>query len=179
MRIRLRGPNGVSTLNLENDATVGELRAQIKEKTLLIKYDIKFDYPPKPLQLGQDSTLLSELDVQLDGKQLIVSSQDALVVEKPAGCNVSATQSATSIGAATPSKPGSQSQPSSAFSFAGMPSADINSFTEPSKDKSHQIPLKRKTMEGEVPEIPLPDRGATLGMFNISRNDFKLLLMFQ
>lgn len=164
MRIRLRGPSGVSTLNLESDATVGDLRSQIREKTSLIKYDIKYDYPPKPLQLDQDSALLSSLDIDLDGKQLIVSSQDGQLIEKPAAVTAAATQSPTSVDASTPSKQSSQNQ-SSSFSFTAMPSTELKSSSDPTSDSSRPIPLKRKTMEGEVPEIPLPDRGATLGKF--------------
>src|SRR5271165_2756500 len=82
MRIRLRGPSGASTLNLEESATVRDLRSSITEKTALTRFDLKYGYPPKPLQLSEDNALLSSLDIPLDGEQLIISAQDGLASER-------------------------------------------------------------------------------------------------
>jgi ubiquitin thioesterase OTU1 len=137
MRIRVRGPSGSSTLNLEDSATVGDLRAQIKNTTSLSTYDIKYGYPPKPLYLGSDTALLSSLDSKLDGEQLTISSQ--YIAD-----DVKKTSSKTTDN-----------------------SYKVTSSEGPKSDSTETLKaplsLKRKTMEAEVPEIALPDRGATLG----------------
>lgn len=139
MRIRLRGPDGQSAITLSEDATVGDMIAQIIEKTAISSFDIKYGYPPKSLPLEQKAPSLSlaSLDVNLNGETLILSPKESSQREtkKP----VDATQ---------PSKP------STSVSFAGKPT---------SPKPAVPISLKKKAMEGEVPEIPLPDRGATLG----------------
>jgi ubiquitin thioesterase OTU1 len=157
MRIRIRGPSGASTLNLAEDSTVGDLRLQISEKTLLAKFDIKYGYPPKPLHLKSDDALLSSLDVRLDGEQLTVGSQEAPGATESVGGVTSAehavTPSTTSLPNAVPA--------SVSFAMAGVKhgetSGDLNA--RPGKPVS----LKRKLLDGDVPEQPLPERGATLG----------------
>ena len=80
MRIRIRGPGGVSVVTLpDGSATVGDLLREITEKTSITIFDIKYSYPPKPLPLDQSqrSQLLSDLDVKLNGEQLIISAREA------------------------------------------------------------------------------------------------------
>lgn len=160
MRIRLRGPFGVSTLSIDENATVADLRAQIQDKTSLHKYDIKYGYPPKPLYLDQDSTRLSSLDAKLNGEQLIITSQDGVTSE---------TLSKSDASQPTPSaplKPGALSQPREPFSFASLPITNHQSvLKQPAAQSQDLISLKPKALKGDVPEIPLPDRGATLGIF--------------
>ena len=142
MRTRIRGPAGASTITLPDDATVGDLVTQITEKTSLPKFDIKYGYPPKPLLLEEsDSSLpLSKLDVKLDGEQLTISAkEDAIPEPEPAKKSDS------------PSKP-SQSKD--------------EGQTPPKKLPSGPIPLKRKTMDGDVPTQPFPERNATVGLYN-------------
>lgn len=130
MRIRIRGPGGSSIITLDAEAKVEDLLQQITEKTGVSRFDVKYGYPPKPLCLDQRGLRLSELDVKLDGEQLIIGSKD-----EP----ISATEGA------------SKSQSASDFS--------------PSKKSRAPGPiaLEKKAMESEVPEIPMPDRSATLG----------------
>lgn len=73
MRIRIRGPSGSSTITFAEWDTVRDLKKAITEKTSLTQFEIKYSYPPKPLVLPGDSSLLSELDVKLDGEQLTIS----------------------------------------------------------------------------------------------------------
>jgi len=158
MRIRLRGPSGASTLNLGEDATVGDLRSSIAEKTSLTRFDIKYGYPPKPLYLDNPTTLLSSLDVRLDGEQLTISVYDGPVteekaVEKDAGGSQSASKNIPS----TPQRDSAESWPDGQVTFAGMSDAKAP------KESKDPISLKRKSKDMEVPELPLPDRGATLG----------------
>lgn len=155
MRTRLRGPGGTSTLTLPDDATVGDLLTLITEKTSVAKFDIKYGYPPQPLLLEQyeNSQAISQLGVKLDGEQLIISPKD-----DPSSKPVSQP-----VAAETANKEQEKSRKlpveSSNFSFTNVPG-----FEQPEKKQKKPVALQRaKTMEGDVPELPLPERGATLG----------------
>lgn len=80
MRLRLRGPEGVSTLNLPDTTTVGDLRAEIASNAKLPAFDLKVGYPPKALDLDafDDSLPLADTGVKWDGEQVTVSSRDVL-----------------------------------------------------------------------------------------------------
>jgi ubiquitin thioesterase OTU1 len=158
MRIRLRGPSGASTLNLGEDATVGDLRSSITEKTSLTRFDIKYGYPPKPLFLDSPTTLLSSLEVRLDGEQLTISAHDGPAteeqnIEKDAG----GSQSASKDIPLTSHKDSAKTWPSGQITFAGVSDARAP------KESKDPISLKRKDKDMEVPELPLPERGATMG----------------
>ncbi|KAM5430918.1 ubiquitin-specific protease otu1 [Microsporum canis] len=79
MRLRVRGPNGQSTVTLEDTATVEELLQSISQATSLTSYDIKYGYPPQPLTLNQfdAKTQVVDIGVNLNGEQLIVSQREA------------------------------------------------------------------------------------------------------
>jgi ubiquitin thioesterase OTU1 len=159
MRIRLRGPSGASTLNLGEDATVGDLRSSITEKTSLTRFDIKYGYPPKPLYLDSPTTLLSSLDVRLDGEQLTISAHDGPGVEEKAiEKDAGGSQSACKDIPLSSHKDSAESRPSDQVTFDGMSGARAP------KESKDPISLKRKGKDMEVPELPLPDRGATMGM---------------
>lgn len=171
MRIRLRAPAGVSTLTFEDDATVADLRSQIKEKTSLTKYDMRYGYPPKALTLGQDSALLSSLDVKLNDEQLIISSQESSS-DKLSTSTVTTSKERTAVG--KPSSNKHSSAGPSDFSFPGASNQNASSSLgetnfDVSNKSSRPIPLKHKTRdEKDVPEIPIPERGATLGKCQFS-----------
>jgi ubiquitin thioesterase OTU1 len=77
MRLKIRSPAGTEVLTLAEDATISTLLAEIRKATSISgDLDIKYGYPPKPLQLSGliSSTLLSELPMKLQGEQLIISS---------------------------------------------------------------------------------------------------------
>lgn len=130
MRLRLRAPQGASTLNLAEDATVADLLAMVREKTSLTNFDLKYSYPPKPLVLDDPEAPLSSLGINLNGEQLIVSARDT-------GPTVPATAS-TDHESSTP---------------AGTSEAVSRA----------PIALQKKPMAKDVPEVPLPELGATLG----------------
>jgi ubiquitin thioesterase OTU1 len=142
MRARLRGPGGASTITLADDATVGDLLTEIVEKTSIPSFDIKYGYPPKPLRLEQSepSRPLKELDVKLDGEQLTISQKE---------------------GPAVPTSNNQQSGPSGSLKEA-TPRADSSRVIEDRRSPG-PVSLQRKSMESDVPELPLPERGATLG----------------
>jgi ubiquitin thioesterase OTU1 len=148
MRIRLRGPAGASTITLNKDATVADLKNQITEKTALNQFDIKYSYPPKPLQLPHDETLLSELSVKLDGEQLTISARGGGVVS---GKSADVTESPNISPSADLPK------------FAGRSSGYEDRTPEVPTKQQSPIPLQRKGIAKDTPELPLPDRGATLG----------------
>lgn len=154
MRLRLRAPQGASTITLPDTATVNDLISQITEKTSISKFDIKYGYPPKPLLLQQIDPFqaLSRLEVKLDGEQLTISPKDDGVAAKEAKKPEATAQQKPQANKAGGSRPDPDS-----FSFTGEPTSQ--------KKTSGPVSLKRKTMEGEVPELPLPERGATLGVY--------------
>lgn len=157
MRARLRGPGGASTITLLDDATIGELVAQIVEKTSISSFDIKYGYPPQPLLLDQHekSLPLSKLGVKLDGEQLTISAR---VDEAPETHKAEPSKQPSQA-----SKPTTKtSEPSRGFSFTGLSTSPEKAEKKEKKDKK-QVSLQRKAMAGDVPELPLPERGATLG----------------
>jgi len=158
MRIRLRGPSGAATATLGEDATVGDLISQITEKTSVTSFDVKYGYPPKPLDLDQKSVLLTELDVRLDGEQLTISPIDspAAAVRGPTGSG--ALNSQESLRHSTLKKAATDTPKS--FSFTNIPGSSSQPFDN--QKSSGPVSLQRKAMEEDVPELPLPDRGATL-----------------
>lgn len=147
MRARLRGPGGASTISLADDATVGDLIAQITEKTSLSSFDIKYGYPPKPLLLKQSETsrLLKDLDVKLDGEQLTISQK-----EEPVGQQTN--QSYTNDGITAERRQG-----------AALSSAPASVHKGEQERAAGPVSLQRKGMADDVPELPLPERGSTLG----------------
>jgi ubiquitin thioesterase OTU1 len=146
MRARLRAPGGASTVELADDATVGDLISKIVEKTSLSSFDIKYGYPPKPLLLNQSETSrpLKDLDIKLDGEQLTISQKEQPVVPQ--------SSQSTTQGVAT--------QRGQNIGSSHAPTSSKGAGREGSADP---VSLQRKGMEGDVPELPLPDRGATLG----------------
>lgn len=161
MRIRLRGPLGASTVVLQGDATVGILRSEIAEKTALNKFDIKYGYPPKPLHLDKDSTLLSDLQIKLDGEQLTITAQDGPIRSQTLEVGGSRKESNASFESPTEK----DIKPAAAVLFAGVPNPPKPTDLEVQDQhaKSELVSLKRKNKkEMEVPELALPDRGATL-----------------
>jgi ubiquitin thioesterase OTU1 len=151
MRIRLRGPSGASTVILGEDATVADLRSSITEKTSLTKFDIKYGYPPKPLYLEKDTSLLSSLEVHLDGEQLTISVHDGSgtegrSLEKDAGVNKDPSKTVTS----TSRKDSAETQSSGPILFAGMPGAKAQKEPKPDNPPARSndpISLKRKAKE--------------------------------
>ncbi|KAI9707143.1 MAG: ubiquitin-specific protease otu1 [Candelina mexicana] len=192
MRIRIRGPSGSTSINISDSATLGDLLAQVAEKTSIQHFDVKSGYPPKPLVLDQYdvSATLSDLDLkQLDGEQLIVSAKDdaqpvrgtnnATSVTIPQiGQTNQRTPNTTTIQPSTPIYTSSTTPAPSQFSFAGVGSAPSptidnntngipNSKTLSSTSSTKPPPLtltraQNKSFSMDAPEIPIPSRASTL-----------------
>ncbi|KAF8541951.1 hypothetical protein BDD12DRAFT_730565 [Trichophaea hybrida] len=80
MRLKIRSPAGTQVLTLPEDATISTLLTEIRQATFISgDLDIKYGYPPKPLQISDhsSSTLLSELPMKLQGEQLIILSSES------------------------------------------------------------------------------------------------------
>lgn len=155
MRVRLKSPGGAATLTLADDATVGDLLDQIAEKISASRFDIKYGYPPKPLLLedSERSKPLADLDVRLNGESLTINPT---AVEQAAKADVAPSKQSSqtaSLGHATQIAKGS----APSVSFARMNSP------EPKQTSAKPVSLQKNAMQGEVPELPLPERGATLG----------------
>ncbi|PLB51743.1 putative OTU-like cysteine protease [Aspergillus steynii IBT 23096] len=76
MKLRIRGPEGQSTVLLDDSATVGDLRNQVVNATGLTTYEVKYGYPDlKPLALDglELGSSLQEHAINLHGEQLIVT----------------------------------------------------------------------------------------------------------
>ncbi|PQE20676.1 OTU-like cysteine protease protein [Rutstroemia sp. NJR-2017a BBW] len=130
MRLRLRGPEGTSTITLPDDAQVHDLITAIVSQTSIPSFDVKYGYPPQPLLLSESdpSLPLSQLGVKLNNEQLTVSAKDSPAPTRPS-----------------------------------VPVDEASKRQEgESKKPAGPVSLKRKGMEGDVPEVALPDRGATL-----------------
>jgi ubiquitin thioesterase OTU1 len=77
IRIRLRAPNGQHTLALDDNAAVSDLLSAITTSTELPLYELKWNFPPQPLDpsLYGLSTLLKDTDLKLNGAQIMVIAQ--------------------------------------------------------------------------------------------------------
>jgi len=138
MRIRLRAPGGQSVVTLTNDATIGDLFDQISKQTSISLFDIKYGYPPQPLHLRDVQLCLpiSQLDVKLDNETLIISSRDIDSTATTQDKSATSSRDVTNVTAA--------------------PSSTSETVKSP-------IALKKKKYAEDVPELPLPERGSTLG----------------
>ncbi|PQE28060.1 OTU-like cysteine protease protein [Rutstroemia sp. NJR-2017a WRK4] len=146
MRLRLRGPEGTSTITLPDDAQVHDLITAIVSQTSIPSFDVKYGYPPQPLHLSESdpSLPLSQLGVKLNNEQLTVSAKDSPAPTRPS----------VPVDEASKRQEGKSKAGEPTYSFAGIGGE--------SKKPAGPVSLKRKGMEGDVPEVALPDRGATL-----------------
>ncbi|MCJ1391942.1 ubiquitin-specific protease otu1 [Xylographa bjoerkii] len=141
MRIRVRGPNGQTVINLPDDASVADLQTQISETTSIRDYDIKYGYPPQPLSLEEHlrSSKLSDIGINLNGEQLIVSEK----------AGVPAVASSDSrVQAPLPKTKDIKPIPSTSTGDAMTPQSPLS--------------LTRKPPPTDAPELPLPTHGGTL-----------------
>lgn len=92
--------------------------------------------------------------MKLDGEQLTISAR---VDEAPETNKARPSKQPSEVPTSKPSKTSESSQ---GFSFTGISSSPQKT----KKEEKKQVSLQRKAMEGDVPELPLQERGATLGM---------------
>jgi ubiquitin thioesterase OTU1 len=149
MRIRVRGPNGQSVITLPATASIAELQAQITEKTAIKSFDVKYGYPPKPLELTSlpSESSLDALDAKLDGEQLIVS-------ERIDGSEV--------LVGNEPSPTGNSAESAHLKNQSTQPSLDAKSTPRKPPSLLSPLSLTRKAPPVDAPELPLPSHGGTL-----------------
>lgn len=170
MRVRVRGPEGQSTLTFSNTATVGELVSQLSKATSIGRLEINCGYPPRPLQLEEfeSTTKLSDIGIKIDGEQLTVSRAPDVVSEAPQGSepprNAPERNMKASLNGADQSS--NSEPPSSSFLFAGVDvrrSETIDGDPKSQTARSDKpLALSRKIRSTEPPEIPLPSHASTL-----------------
>lgn len=151
MRIRVRGPSGTSSIiTLGNSATIETLREAITAETNLTSFEIKYGFPPKTLDLNQypSSSLVSEIDVKLNGEQLIVNKTSSSALQQ---------------------KSESTRQPQSPTEKQGSlqsPSTVSQSKSKPRPQQSAAAPLslsrKQNPAMDDPPEVFMPEVGGTL-----------------
>ncbi|OCK84393.1 OTU-domain-containing protein [Lepidopterella palustris CBS 459.81] len=147
MRIRLRSPAGTSTITLADTATVSDLLSSISEATSLPLFDLKWGFPPRPVDpsLYGLATRLSDTDLKLNGEQLIV------IALETGGANIQPSNNISS--SKTDAKPALSSQNPS---FAGQ--------TNTKRKASDPLTLTRKaaSIDSDPPEVVVPSHGSTL-----------------
>ena len=164
MKIRVRGPTGQETHSLPDSATLGDLQNAIVKQTSLQSFDIKYGYPPRPLDLGRfdEGTKLSELEVRLNGEQLIVSKSHQTPSE-PALASVrqeaTTPKSSTNNGLGLTQKTTPPKQPSA---FSSDDSAKFSPAGLPKSQKPLSLTRSQSSKEMDPPELPVPSHGATM-----------------
>ena len=149
MRIRIRGPSGQSTVTLDDaTATIEILRKTIETETSLSSFDVKYGYPPNMLSLDQypPSKLLTDLEVKLNGEQLLITRSESAIKQTKPTTNASAPAGAPSSSKTTPSNP------------LGLPASLSN------KPETAPLSLTRKVNPemDDSPEVVVPDLGGTI-----------------
>lgn len=156
LRVRIRGPSGQSTASFDDEATIETLKEQIEKSTSLTSFDVKYGYPPKALQLDQyESTKrLSDLDVKLNGEQLLVTRSET-VSKAPTSASMHQFQE-------------SRTQPSTSrdqkASKHTLPEPQTTRTRKPLTEPSTPLSLTRKQNPdmSEPPEIFIADVGGTM-----------------
>ena len=167
MRVRLREPAGQTTLSFPDSATIGDLENAIRKQTSLSSFDVKYGYPPKPLDLShyERAEKLSNLGMKLDGEQLIVSRSYPTPAEPaPAPVQHDATlpHHLTNANAPPPAGPRTTShrKSSPSFSFADVGTVPPSAPTPSQKPLS--LSRKQSSKDMDAPELPVPAHGATM-----------------
>ena len=163
MRLRIRGPSGQSTVTLDESSTVEVLRKTIQKETSLTCFDVKYGYPPKILSLHQYAaeTRLVDLDVNLAGEQLIVSSITPVTDgQSSVKANAMAKLSDKAAIASSAGLAGSLAQKSPASWPTPSTSATGDSATKSAAPLS--LTRKAKGDMSDPPEVLVPDLGGTL-----------------
>lgn len=170
MRLRIRGPEGQSSLTLGKDSTIGDLRTSITEKTSVHSFDLKYGYPPKPLILDSfdNASKLTELPIKLDGEQLLVSVKQPgppVNTAQPKPMLSGKHDSINSVSKVSDKAPNTGT--SSSFSFTGVgeaPPANMLDSPRQPRRPTQPLSLQRKTNPtvDDPPEVLLPSRAAKL-----------------
>jgi len=150
MRLRVRGPQGVVQVSLDENATWNQLGHEISEKTGVADFDMKHGYPPQPFNTESidGETKLADLPIKLDGEQLIVMPR-----------NIQATLSNPMAGSKPPQEAVKPLPPQKSNSTPQHQPGDFPD-EQPSKNRSRKP--KAGDVESDPPEIPVPQLDGVL-----------------
>lgn len=76
IQISLRGPNGQSRVQIDDESTLRELVELIKTKTELNNFSLKYGYPPRALDISPSLQDTSIKDLKLRGETILVAPLD-------------------------------------------------------------------------------------------------------
>ena len=149
MRLRVRGPSGMSQVTMPDDATWGQLKAEISSKTSVPDFDIKYGYPPKALDTTSfDHDLkLSDVGINLSGEQLIIMPRD---IQSKLSNPMSGSAPHPVVAGTLP--------PQNNVSPPKHQAADFPSGSNHIENKAAPLSLTRKPKDAteDPPEIPVP-----------------------
>lgn len=134
IRFRVRTPDGrQAVVQIEDTATIRQLRATICEKVDLKQFELKAGFPPKVIRLDDhpDETTITASGLQLNNESIQVIPPSAPASAQPA----------------QPSQPQSLQPGSASSKPLTQPSAGPSATSDPRQD---------------IPEISLPSESATL-----------------
>lgn len=158
MRVRVRGPSGMSQVSIPDTATWGELKSEISSKTSVADFDIRYGYPPQSLDTTSfDNDLkLTDIGIKLDGEQLIISPRNvqASLSNPMAGT----TPDPRSVGALPPQKNMSPPKHQAGdFPSGSAPAAPLSLTRKPNNatDDPPEIPVA--SLEGLLVLRVMPD----------------------
>ena len=139
----------MSQVTMADDATWGQLKAEISSKTEVPDFDIKYGYPPKPLDTTSfdDELKLTDIGINLAGEQLIIMPRD--IQSKLSNPLAGSTPNAAAAG----SLPPSNSTSASKHQVGDFPSGSTQQA-----NKAAPLSLTRKSndVSEDPPEIPVP-----------------------
>lgn len=148
IRLRVRGPEGVSQIRIDKTAPWQELLRLISEKSgVKGGFDLKFGYPPQSLDVASldGSTKISDLPNNLNGEQLIVMPR------------------------ATESQPTTHQAPTTAKAQTAKPersaAVDKSADSGPQDYPTKPLGLTRKPkgdVETDPPQVPVPALDGTM-----------------
>ena len=149
MRLRVRGPQGVATVTIEQTATWHDLLHEISSTTGVADFDLKYGYPPQPFNTESinGDMKLADLGVKLDGEQLIVVARDLTASLQP---HISHSKPPAEAVKALPPR-----------NLTSPPQHQPGDFPD-----QQPLGLKRrdrtKDVESDPPEIPVPQLDGVL-----------------
>ena len=156
MRIRIRGPLGQSTVELNDTDTVADLISKIYDTTSLPSFDVKVGTPPLPLEPLDLSSLdpttpLKNTSLKLANQLLTVSARAGDIVQTD-------SQSTQASAGSTTSSQTSRTQTTS------TPTAASQKWSASQAEMESHLSLQRKpnTTVDDPPEVPVPSHAATL-----------------
>ncbi|KAK6213052.1 OTU-like cysteine protease [Colletotrichum tabaci] len=81
MRARYKGPGGTGVVSLEDTATVGDLFNEIKDKTGIADFNLKYGWPLQTLTLGQKD--VNANDLGLNGQSFSIEPAQPRAITPP------------------------------------------------------------------------------------------------